>query len=130
VKPAEDELAGALILVLSVAAFLQFLVFYVRSLLTACDEVKLSEQAQELLQRKEAALCGDDFGHVIAALRSVSGDCVNPQEMLAVFCYQAAITAVAKAIPRLAGWVEKERRLCTHFAAVALDCRLANQSST
>jgi hypothetical protein len=117
-------LFGAVILAVSLVALAHFLVFYVRSMLVACSEVKLSSEVEALMGMPEAALTGNDFGQVMALMRATPGDCVNRQEMLVVYVYHAMLTALVRYLPGLAHWAESDRRACTHFAAVTLDCRL------
>jgi hypothetical protein len=122
-------MVGFLIFAVSLGAFVQFLLSYVRSLLMACANVPLSEQTERLVQLPAEEISGGDFPRLVRLLESTCGNFVNWQELKAVRMYHSALSALKAVIPPLARWAERERRACAYFAAVALDCRLTRHNA-
>ncbi|HWQ03166.1 MAG TPA: hypothetical protein VNL38_01685 [Candidatus Nitrosotenuis sp.] len=120
-------MAGFLIFAISLGALAHFLFSYVRSLLSTCADVPLSEETQRLAHVDAAGICGNDFARLNELLEITEGNFVNVHELRAVRVYHALLSALFSRVPRLARWAERERRACAYFAAVALDCRLTHQ---
>ncbi len=119
---------AALILVFAVAALIQFFVSYCRSLLAVYSKVELSAKARELAGLNSQAVRGDEFARVLrlVELCPVPGD--DRLEIRAVrtyFCLLNLLRVTRPLAPALATWTENERTACAHFAAVALDRRVA-----
>lgn len=121
---------AALILVISVAALLQFFVSYCRSLIAAYSHVELSEEAREVTGIQNRRVRGDDFRRLLQLV----GLCPEPGddklEIPAVRAYYNLLSLVRVAIgwlaPTVAQWAEQEREGCSYFAAVELDRRIAH----
>jgi hypothetical protein len=120
---------AAAILVISVAAFLQFFVSYCRSLIAAYNEVELSEQARQVIGIESHAVSGDDFRRLLELVRVCPEMGDDTREIGAVRTYYSmlgAARALAQSLlPSIAAWMERERAGCTYFVAVALDRRIA-----
>jgi hypothetical protein len=119
---------AAIILVCSVAFFLQFFVPYCRSLIASSAEHMLSAEVQDVTGiRTQAA--GDDFARVMQLLMLCPDRPEDRGEIRAVGMYFRLLnlmkTAAGRLTPSLLAWAEKERGRCTYFAAVALDRRVA-----
>jgi hypothetical protein len=119
---------AAIILVCSVAFFLQFFVPYCRSLIASSAEHLLSAEVQDVTGiRTQAA--GDDFARVMQLLMLCPDRPEDRGEIRAVGMYFRLLNvmkaAAAGLAPSLLAWAEKERGRCTYFAAVALDRRVA-----
>jgi hypothetical protein len=119
---------AAIILVCSVAFFLQFFVPYCRSLIASSADHVLSAEVQDVTGIREQA-AGDDFARVMQLLMLCPDRPEDRGEIRAIGVYFRLLnvmkTAVARVMPELLAWAEKERGRCTYFAAVALDRRVA-----
>jgi hypothetical protein len=119
---------AAIILVCSVAFFLQFFVPYCRSLIASSADHVLSAEVQDVTGIREQA-AGDDFARVMQLLMLCPDRPEDRGEIRAIGVYFRLLnvmkTAVARVMPALLAWAEKERGRCTYFAAVALDRRVA-----
>ncbi len=121
---------AALILVVSVAALLQFFVSYCRSIIAASGKTELSEQAREVTGIENRSVRGDEFPRLV----QLAGLCPEPgddhREIRAVRGYYSLLNLLRAALGRLApavgAWTERERQGCAYFAAVALDRRIAH----
>lgn len=119
---------AAIILVCSVAFFLQFFVPYCRSLIASSAEHLLSAEVQDVTGITTQA-AGDDFARVMQLLMLCPDRPEDLGEIRAVGMYFRLLNvmkgAAARLTPSLLTWAEKERGRCTYFAAVALDRRVA-----
>ena len=105
---------AAIILVCSVAFFLQFFVPYCRSVIASSAGHVLSAEVQDVTGiSKQPA--GDDFARVMQLLMLCPD---RPED-------RGEIRAIGVYFRLLRAWAEKERGRCTYFAAVALDRRVA-----
>jgi hypothetical protein len=119
---------AAIILVCSVAFFLQFFVPYCRSLIASSADHVLSAEVQDVTGIREQA-AGDDFARVMQLLMLCPDRPEDRGEIRAIGVYFRLLnvmkTAASRVMPALLAWAEKERGRCTYFAAVALDRRVA-----
>jgi hypothetical protein len=119
---------AAIILVCSVAFFLQFFVPYCRSLITSSAGHVLSPEVQDVTGITTQA-AGDDFARVMQLLMLCPDRPEDRSEIRAIGVYFRLLnvmkTAASRLVPSLLDWAEKERGRCTYFAAVALDRRVA-----
>ncbi len=121
---------AALILVISLAALLQFFVSYCRSAIAACSKKELSEQAREVTGIQDHGVAGEEFQRLVQLV----GLCPEPGddrfEIRAVRKYYRLLSLVRalmrRLAPSVASWAERERAGCAYFAAVALDRRIAH----
>jgi hypothetical protein len=120
---------AGLIFVISVAALLQFFVSYCRSVIAASRKVDLSTQAREAIGIQDRAVSGEEFTRLLQLV----GLCPEPGndrfEIRAVRNYYLLLSLLRAAMHRLAPgvtrWADDECAGCAHFAAVALDRRIA-----
>jgi hypothetical protein len=119
---------AAIILVCSVAFFLQFFVPYCRSLIASSARHVLSPEVQDVTGITTQA-AGDDFARVMQLLMLCPDRPEDRSEIRAIRVYFRLLnvmkTAAGRPLPSLLAWAEKERGRCTYFAAVALDRRVA-----
>ena len=122
---------AALILVASLAGFLQFFISYCRSLVVAYSKVELSPQACEFAGLESEVLRGDEFRRLVRLVEI----CPNPRddrlEMRAMRVYYTLLDLVRVLRPvahPVVAWAERERAGCAYFAAVALDRRMTCRS--
>ena len=120
---------AALILVISVAALLQFFVSYCRSLVASCSGVDLSSEARELTGIQHRSAHAEEFPRLmlLVGLCPERGD--DRFEVRAIRWYYRLLSLLRAVLRRLvpsgANWAESERTACAYFAAVALDRRIA-----
>jgi hypothetical protein len=119
---------AAIILVCSVAFFLQFFVPYCRSLIASSAGHVLSPEVQDVTGISTRA-AGDDFARVVQLLMLCPDRPEDRGEIRAIGLYFQMLSLVRAAGARLAppvlAWAERERGRCTYFAAVTLDRRVA-----
>src|SRR5574337_1943347 len=118
---------ATLILVISVAALLQFFVSYCRSVIAACNKRELSEQAREVTGIEDHVVNGEEFGRLLQLVRICPEPGDDGNEIRAVSAYfrlLELLRSLARPLaPAVAAWTEQERAGCAYFAAVALDRR-------
>ena len=119
---------AAIILVCSIAFFLQFFVPYCRSLIASSAAHVLSPEVQDVTGIGTQP-AGDDFGRVMQLLMLCPDRPEDRGEIRAIGMYfrllNLAKAAGALVAPPVQVWAENERGRCTYFAAVALDRRVA-----
>jgi hypothetical protein len=119
---------AAIILVFSVVFLLQFFVSYCRSLIAASIKHPLSAEVQDVTGIKSTAT-GEDFDRVVQLLQLCPDRPEDRNEVQAVGAYFGLLgfvrSTIARMIPSLRTWTERERGKCTYFAAVTLERRIA-----
>jgi hypothetical protein len=119
---------AGIILVCSLVFLLQFFVSYCRSLIAASIKHPLSAEVQDVTGIKNAA-AGDDFDRVVQLLQLCPDRPEDRSGIQAIGAYFGLLgfvrSTLAKIIPSLRTWTESERGLCTYFAAVTLERRIA-----
>jgi hypothetical protein len=120
---------AALICVISLAAFLQFFVSYCRSILASSRKVELSDRVREVTGIASENVGADDFDRLLQLVRLCPERADDQAEIRAVGTYYGLLYFVGRLtrplVPSVAAWVERERRSCSYFAAVALDRRIS-----
>ncbi len=119
---------AAIILVFSVVFLLQFFVSYCRSVIAASVKHPLSAEVQDVTGIKSTAT-GEDFDRVVQLLQLCPDRPEDRNEVQAVGAYFGLLgfvrSTIARMIPSLRTWTERERGQCTYFAAVTLERRIA-----
>ena len=118
----------AIILIVSLAALLQFFVSYCRSLIAASAKQPLSAEVKDVAGISRTA-SGEDFLRVVQLLQLCPVRSQDRGEIRAVDAYFRLLnflrSTLGKAVPSLLSWTEVERAQCAYFAAVALERRIA-----
>lgn len=116
------------ILVVSAVIFLQFFVFYCRSLIAVSAKQPLSPEVQEVTGIQRAA-SGDDFNRVMQLLHLCPERPEDRKGIQAIGAYfhllNLVASTVARLIPSMKSWTDSERGHCTYFAAIALERRIS-----
>jgi len=124
---------GALILVFSLAALGQFVVFYARAVLASVAAQPLTGYVQQIEGFPSRPLQAEDFPQLVQMQRICPQVGPEARSLRAARVYFGALTAVKNLVngfvPTLHGWAEREQTLCTQFAAVLLDQRLARTAA-
>jgi len=119
---------AAIILVCSGVFLLQFFVSYCRSLIAASIKQPLSAEVQDVTGIKSSA-SGEDFARVVQLLQLCPDRPEDRNGVQAIGAYFGLLgfvrSTVARLIPTLRTWTERERGQCTYFAAVTLERRIA-----
>jgi hypothetical protein len=117
-----------IILAISVVVFLQFFVFYCRSIIAATADQPLPQDVQDVTGIVRSA-SPEDFARVIQLLKLCPERPEERGQLRAVSTYYKFLgvirTTIALAVPSLKSWADHERGQCTYFAAVALGRRIA-----
>ncbi|HVB33173.1 MAG TPA: hypothetical protein VNJ52_02180 [Patescibacteria group bacterium] len=124
---------ASLILVVSIAVFVQFFVFYTRSLIAASCKHNLSEGVCEITgitgQRVQTA----QFARLLQLVELCPGSGNDEMGIRAVRAYFSTLSLMTALLTRLSSaamtktlsWAEGERASCAYFAATVLDQRMA-----
>ncbi|HEV2205069.1 MAG TPA: hypothetical protein VGR36_00925 [Candidatus Acidoferrales bacterium] len=119
---------ASLIFVLSLGALAQFAVSYCRTLLLNSNEITLSTRLQEVAGVSE--YCSPaDFDRIVQLIRFAPQMRDDAGQMRAISLYYRLTRVVSTLVSPLSreasNWFDSELSRCSHFAAVALDRRLA-----
>lgn len=119
---------AGIIFVCSVVLFLQFFVFYCRSLIAVSAKQPLSPEVQEVTGIQRTA-SGEDFKRVMQLLQLCPERREDRNGIQAIGIYfrllNLVLATVARFTPSMEAWTESERGQCTYFAAVALERRIS-----
>jgi hypothetical protein len=119
---------AAIILVCSVVLFLQFFVFYCRSLIAVSSKQALSPEVKDVTGIQRAA-SGEDFKRVMQLLQLCPERPEDRNGIQAIDAYFSLLNfvswTVARLVPSMRLWMETERGQCAYFAAVALERRIS-----
>lgn len=119
---------AAIIFVCSAIFFLQFFVWYCRSLIAVSAKQTLSPEVQEVtgIQRIPS---GEDFDRVMQLLHLCPERPEDRKGIQAIGAYFRLLSFVGSTVARLApsmkSWTDSERGHCTYFAAIALERRIS-----
>jgi hypothetical protein len=117
------------ILVLSFAALVQWVISYCRSFVIASEEVRISGKTRELVGPSHDLFDPREFDLILGLARKAPNPANDDMQILIVSAYfrvlQAGDGILRRISPELKEWLDEELARCVHFAAVALDRRLA-----
>jgi hypothetical protein len=126
-------LIAAFICVASVVAFMQFFVSYTRTTLTSTGAVELSARVREVAGIVGDNIAGSDFARLLQLVHLCPERRDDQVEIRAVGAYYFLLRSLDSyarpLVPRISTWLERERRSCSYFAAVALDRRIEHNLS-
>jgi hypothetical protein len=119
-----------LIFGVSLAALLQFFVFYCRAVLASVRGTALSADVREVTGIRGHAIAGDDFSRIVQLVHLCPEPDSDGTRFRAVRSYFLLMSflrdTVRNLIPAAAAWAEAERQACSYFAAVTLDRRISH----
>jgi hypothetical protein len=119
---------AGIILVCSVVLFLQFFVFYCRSLIAVSSKQALSPEVKDVTGIQRTA-SGEDFQRVMQLLQLCPERPEDRNGIQAISTYFRLLnflrSTVARLVPSMRVWTETERGQCAYFAAVALERRIS-----
>lgn len=119
---------AAFIFVVSIVIFLQFFVFYCRSLIAVSSKQALSPEVQEVTGIQKTA-SGEDFNRVMQLLHLCPERPEDRKGIQAIGAYFRLLSFVgstfARLVPSMKSWTDSERGHCTYFAAIALERRIS-----
>jgi hypothetical protein len=124
---------ASLIFVVSIAAFIQFFVFYSRSVIAASRKHALSENVREVTGISGEMVEGLQFDRLVQLVELCPGSGSDEMGIRAVRAYFGGLGVLLSLVPqapagilaRTASWLKQERSACAYFAATALDQRMA-----
>lgn len=119
---------SALLLSISIVALSQFAVFYGRAVLAGVAAQPVSDRVLVAAQVENGRFTSQDF-QTLAGLHDLTLELLPSRNGLGlVRSYYRAIEGLdaflGKAFPAIAMWSERERVMCTQYAAVQVDRRL------
>jgi len=119
---------AGIILVCSVVLFLQFFVFYCRSLIAVSSKQALSPEVKDVTGIQRTA-SGEDFQRVMQLLQLCPERREDRNGIQAISTYFRLLnflrSTVARLVPSMRVWTETERGQCAYYAAVALERRIS-----
>ncbi len=119
---------AAIIFVCSAVLFLQFFVFYCRSLIAVSSKQVLSPEVQDVTGISRSA-SGEDFARVMQLLQLCPERPEDRKSIRAIGVYFSLLnflrSTIARMVPSMRVWTESERGHCAYFAAVALERRIS-----
>ncbi|PYT69097.1 MAG: hypothetical protein DMG39_19455 [Acidobacteria bacterium] len=119
---------AAFIFVVSAVIFLQFFVFYCRSLIAVSSKQPLSPEVQDVTGIQRAP-SGEDFNRVMQLLHLCPERPEDRKGIQAIDAYYRLLSflsaTIAGLVPSMKSWTELERGHCTYFAAIALERRIS-----
>jgi len=119
---------SAMLFAISLVALAQFGLYYWRAVLTGVASHPISSEILEAVQVSETDLCGADFDRLVSLLSltpELKGSHGNLGFVPAYFKIIGKAAELFGSIsPALLGWSERERVLCTRYAAVQIGLRL------
>jgi hypothetical protein len=119
---------AVVILVCSLILMMQFFVSYCRSLVAASAKEQLPLEVQEVTGISRTA-SPEDFSRVVQLLQLCPDRPEDRGDLRAIGAYYKLLgfvrSTVAIAAPSLKSWADRERAMCSYFAAVALGRRIA-----
>jgi len=117
------------ILILSVAALIEFAVSQWRSMWMTVAAQPLSDCLQSATGLSAESITENDFDYLLTTTQKLVGVNANSHWMKEVKLYYKMVRAVesfsAKHVPGIADWAHKESVSCSRFAAAILDQRLS-----
>jgi hypothetical protein len=120
---------AALICVFSMAALMQLMAAYCRSILASSRRVELSARVREVAGFTDNQVSGGDFGRLLQLVRLCPERGDDHGDIRAVGVYYRALRLLSRAtitlVPQIATWANHECEGCSYFAAVALDRRIS-----
>ena len=121
---------AALVMIMSIAALLQFAISYGRSMLTSAAVHPISEQVLFAAGVEDRAITGNDF-HALAEVHRLSSG-KSAGVGFVRFYYGAIRSLAAAARPcasGIASWAEREMSMCSQYVGLLIDQRLQADSS-
>ena len=120
---------AALICVVSVAAFMQLMAAYCRSILASSRRMELSDRVREVAGFRGESVGVGDFGRLLQLVKLCPERGDDQGDIRAVGAYYRVLRTLNRMtkslIPQIAGWANRECENCSYFAAVALDRRIS-----
>jgi hypothetical protein len=112
---------------------MQFFVSYTRTILTSTGAIGLSARVREVMGISEDNITAGDFARLLQLVRLCPERRDDQAEIRAVGIYYFLLhfldAHVRPLVPRISKWLERERRSCSYYAAVALDRRIEHNLS-
>ena len=119
---------SALLFAISLVALAQFGLYYWRAVLTGVASQPISSEILEAVQVTESNLCGADFDRLVSLLSLTPELKGTHGDLGFVPTYFKLVGKAAdvfgRIAPALLAWSERERVLCTRYAAVQIGLRL------
>jgi hypothetical protein len=117
------------ILILSFTVLVQWIITYCRSFIVASERVQISEKTTQVVGASHGLIDPLKFDLILSLAVKAPNPVNDAGRIRVVSSYfrilQAADEIAEPVSPKLKEWLDDELERCVHFAAVALDRRLA-----
>jgi hypothetical protein len=117
-------MVAAIIFMISVAAFVQFGLYYWRATISGVAAQAISDRIRMAAGITHAGIDGQDFRSIIM-LKDLSPDLRGPSGSLrTIRAYYAVIEKLGWIVPAMANWADAEMATCSRYVAVLMDQHL------
>jgi len=115
---------AVLILIVSVAAFAQFWIYYWRATISGVAAQAISETIRVAAGITSETISGNDFRNILI-LKDLSPSLGGPNgSMLAIRTYFKVVEKMGRMVPAMARWADNEMATCSRYVAVRMDQHL------
>jgi hypothetical protein len=121
---------AAILFTVSVAALVQFGVYYWRAVIAGVASKTISERIRVAAGLATSTIGGQDF-HNILILNDLTPDLQGPAgSFRAIRTYYSLIKTLGNIVPSMANWSSQEMATCARYVAVLMDQHLERNLAT
>jgi hypothetical protein len=121
---------AAILFTVSVAALIQFGVYYWRALIAGVAAKTVSERIRVAARLSTSAIGAQDF-HSILILNDLTPELQGPAgSFMAIRTYYSLIQKLGRIVPAMANWSTAEMATCSRYVAVLMDQHLERNMAT
>jgi hypothetical protein len=115
---------GAILFVISVAAFVQFALYYWRAMIAGVAVLPISDRIRTAAGITTPQICARDFRSILS-LHDLSPDLRGPNGSFRVVrAYYSGVEKLGNLIPAMASWADAEMTTLSRYVAVLVDQHL------
>jgi hypothetical protein len=111
------------LLLFSVFTMCQFGIYYWRALVAGVAAAPISDRVRVAAQFEEHEPAAADFGEILSLIEITPG-LGGTSGMGPVRAYFAVVSLIGRVVPPLSAWSDREKVVCSRYAAALLDRRL------
>jgi hypothetical protein len=117
---------AAILLVISLAAFAQFAIYYWRATIAIMPKAPVSDRLRAAAGISATSLSASDFRAILNVHDFVRNMGLPGRKFRAIRAYYRAVETLGRLIPSIAQWAETEMTMCTQYVATLVDQQLEN----
>jgi hypothetical protein len=115
---------GAILFVISVAAFVQFALYYWRAMIAGVAVLPISDRIRTAAGITTPQICARDFRSILS-LHDLSPDLRGPNGSFRVVrAYYSGVEKLGRMAPAMASWADAEMTTLSRYVAVLVDQHL------